>query len=59
MNEKFVIKFEAGPMEQTYKFLKEGLGSMESIEALFDETFLDNIRSRFEGMYMDMKKARG
>lgn len=59
MNEKFVVKFEAGPMEQTYKFLKEGLSSMESIEALFDETFLDNIRSRFEGMYMDMKKARG
>lgn len=58
MNEKFVVKFEAGPMEQTYKFLKEGLSSMESIEALFDETFLNHIRERFESMYLDMKRAR-
>ncbi len=58
MNEKFVVKFEAGPMEQTYKFLKEGLGSMESIEALFDEEFINNIRRRFEGMYLDMKRVR-
>ncbi len=58
MNEKFVVKFEAGPMEQTFKFLKEGLSSMESIEALFDEEFINNIRSRFEGMYLDMKRVR-
>ena len=58
MNEKFVVKFEAGAMEQTYKFLKEGLTSMESIEALFDQAFIDNIRSRFESMYYDMKRAR-
>ncbi len=58
MNEKFVVKFEAGPMEQTYKFLKDGLGSWEAIESLFDEAFLDNIRDRFTAMYLDMKRVR-
>ncbi len=58
MNEKFVVKFEAGMMEQTYKFLKDGINSMEDLEALFDEQFYDNIRERFNEMYLDMKRAR-
>jgi len=57
-SEKFVIKFEAGPMEQSYKFLKDGLDSMEAIEQIFDDYYIDNIRERFNQMFLDMKRYR-
>lgn len=58
MNEKFIVKFEAGPMEQTFKFLKEGIASWEILEGMFDQTFYTNLKQRFEGMYLDMIEAR-
>ena len=55
MNDKFIVKFEAGPMEQTFKFTKEQFQSPEQIKAALDEAFLNKVLDRFKEMFGDMK----
>lgn len=57
MNDKFIIKFEAGSMEQVYKFSQEQAAGAEALEKLVDPAFLQQITDRFNAMYLDMKAA--
>lgn len=58
MNDKFILKFEAGPMEQAFKFYIEDVRSVEGLKALVNEAFIENVRLRFNDMFMQMKEAK-
>ncbi|HEU4719623.1 MAG TPA: hypothetical protein VFU15_17385, partial [Bacteroidia bacterium] len=57
MNDKFIVKFEAGPMEQVYKFGQDKVSGMADIEKIVDETFITNVTKRFRDMIGDMQDA--
>jgi hypothetical protein len=58
MNMKFLIKFEKGTLEQTYKLseidMTEGLNSVFQI---LDEDFIATVIKRFDEMRTDFKAA--
>ena len=58
MNDKFIVKFEAGPMEQAFKFFTEDVKSVDGIKKLINNTFIDTVRVRFNDMFMQMKNAQ-
>ncbi len=55
--EKIIVKFEAGPMEQTYKFLEtERIHDLSSVEKLITEEFYAEVFAIFDKMYVNYKK---
>lgn len=51
LNMKFAVKFEAGLMEQTYKFRESDvMKSLSDIEKLIDETFTNQVIEHFKEM---------
>lgn len=57
MNDKYIVKFEAGPMEQAFKFYTEDVKSVENLKKIVDESFIETVRLRFNEMFLQMKKA--
>jgi len=55
MNDKYLVKFEAGPMEQVFKFLVEEVRSLEKLKELVNENFIEKTYLRFNDMFMQMK----
>lgn len=55
MNDKFIVKFEAGPMEQAFKFAIQDVKSVENLKTLINADFIEKVRQRFNEMYMQMK----
>ena len=58
MNDKFIVKFEAGPMEQAFKFYIEDVRSVEGLKALMNDAFIEKVRLRFNEMFLQMKEAK-
>lgn len=58
INEKFIVKFEAGPMEQAFKFYAEDVKSVDGLKKLINEAFIETVRVRFNEMFMQMKEAQ-
>ena len=56
MNDKFQVKFEAGPMEQTFKFLLADVKSLDNLKTLINEEFIESTRQRFNEMFLQLKK---
>jgi hypothetical protein len=54
MNDKYMVKFEAGPMEQTFKFTQADVGSLADLKKKIDADFIDNTRIRFNEMFKQM-----
>ena len=59
MNDKYQIRFEAGPMEQIFKISQTEVNGIEGINKLVDEEFLKKIMDRFNEMYVSFKEAKG
>jgi len=57
MNDKFIVKFEAGPMEQAFKFHTEDVKSVERLKTIINEAFIEKVRLRFNEMFLQMKEA--
>ena len=57
MNDKYIVKFEAGPMEQAYKFHVEEVRSVENLKTIINEVFIEKVRLRFNDMFLQMKEA--
>ncbi|MGQ3012737.1 MAG: hypothetical protein ACT6QS_03470 [Flavobacteriales bacterium] len=57
MNGKFLLKMEAGPYEQTYKIYEEEITSIEHLERICNEDFMNTVIQRFESMMNDFEKA--
>lgn len=55
MNDKFIVRLEAGPMEQLYKFDQQRYPGLEYIEKLADAPFLQDAVEQFNAMYLVMK----
>lgn len=58
MNDKFIVKFEAGPMEQAFKFFTDDVKSVDGLKKLINEAFIETVRLRFNEMFMQMKNAQ-
>lgn len=58
MNDKYQVKFEAGPMEQTFKLTHDEVSGVEGIRKLVDEEFLEKVMARFNEMYLSFKAAK-
>jgi hypothetical protein len=57
MNDKFIVKFEAGPMEQAFKFHTEDVKSVVNLKTIINEAFIEKVRVRFNEMFLQMKEA--
>ncbi len=51
MNDKYQVKFEAGPYEQTYKFEKDVVEGLEDLKTRVDDIFLEKVASIFREMH--------
>lgn len=58
MNDKYQVRFEAGPMEQIFKFAHSEVSGIEGIKKIVDEEFLKKINERFNQMYLSMKESK-
>lgn len=58
MNDKYQVKFEAGPMEQTYKIAHSDVEGVEGIKKIVDDAFLEQVLLRFNEMYLAFKAAK-
>jgi hypothetical protein len=58
MNEKYVIKMEAGPMEQTYKISMDTVAGLDGIQKFLDESFMKKVLQRFNEMFLDLQEAK-
>ncbi len=58
MNDKYIVKFEAGPMEQAFKFYTEDVKSLERLKSMIDEAFIEKVRVRFNEMFLQLKEAQ-
>ncbi len=57
MNEKFIVKFEAGPMEQAFKFDTDQVKSIEKVKEIINSEFIENVRKRFNEMYLQLQSS--
>ncbi len=57
MNDKFIVKFEAGPMEQAFKFNSAEVRSVENLKKMIDTAFIETVRDRFNEMFLQLKAA--
>ena len=58
MNDRYQLKFEAGPMEQTYKLAHSEVNGVEGIMKLVDQAFLEKVLAQFNEMYMSFDAAK-
>lgn len=55
-NNKYLIKFELGPMEQTFKVNELDVLAEEDLESFFHGEFFDSVKLRFEEMGKSLRK---
>jgi hypothetical protein len=58
MNEKFIVKFEAGPMEQAFKFENSEVKGLENLKKIITPEFIEAVRKRFNEMFLQLKDAK-
>ena len=58
MNDKYQVKFEAGPMEQIFKLAHSEVNGVDGIKKFVDEEFLNKITECFNEMYLCFKDAK-
>ena len=52
MNDKYQVRFEAGPMEQLFKFKVEEVKSLENLKTIITSDFIEATRKRFNDMFL-------
>lgn len=57
MNQKYLLKMEAGPYEQTYKIYEDEINSMEQLHTICNEEFMNTVIKRFEQMHHDFENS--
>lgn len=55
MNDKYQVRFEAGPMEQIFKFHVEDVKSVENLKTKITSEFIETTRKRFNEMFVQMR----
>ena len=57
MNDKFMVKFEAGMMEQCFKFSTEQVATVQELKKVIDQEFIEATRRRFNDMFMQLRDS--
>ncbi len=59
MNQKFIVKFEQGPLEQSYKISELDLtgGGVNDVFEIIDEHFIKEVIENFSAMRLQFKNA--
>lgn len=59
MNQKYIVKFEQGQLEQSYKLSELDLsgGGVNEIFQILDEQFMNTVTERFKAMRSDFSAA--
>jgi hypothetical protein len=57
MNDRYQVRFEAGPMEQIFKFGKDDVGSLDAVKKLITPEFIERTRARFNDMFIQLRDA--
>ena len=58
MNDKYIVKFEAGPMEQAFKFYTEDVKSVDRLKTIINDDFIEKVRTRFNEMFIQIKESQ-
>ncbi len=58
-NNRYLIKLEAGPFEQTFKVQQFDVSSEEDLKQIVNETFLNQAIERFNDMAKSLHQATG
>ncbi len=56
MNDKYLVKFEAGPMEQCFKIQHQQVKGIAELKEKITPEFIEKVRLRFNEMYMQYKE---
>ena len=51
MNDKWLLRIEAGPYEQVYKFTTERAADTDEIKRLASPEFLERVKIQFDAMH--------
>ncbi|NDA27964.1 MAG: hypothetical protein EBZ25_03920 [Flavobacteriia bacterium] len=54
---QFIVEIEAGPMRQAYRFSKERFPVVSDVKECIQPTWLERVRTHFNGMYVDWKET--
>lgn len=54
-NNKYLLKFEQGMIEQTFKIKEMEIGSEEDLSVFFSENFLLDVQKRFDEMHNSLR----
>ena len=54
MNDKYQVKFEAGPMEQIFKFFINEVKGLDGLKQKINDNFIESTRLRFNDMFKQM-----
>lgn len=59
MNQKYIVKFEKGNLEQSYKIseLEYIISGVDDVKKLINESFINQIMQRFQQMQQDLKQV--
>ncbi len=57
MNDKYIVKFEAGLMEQSFKFKTADVGGLEDLKSRINTVFIEKVRIRFNEMFLQMQET--
>jgi hypothetical protein len=52
-NEKYLVKFELGLYEQTFKIDEYEVADVEELKSLISKEFIQKVMSRFDEMHVD------
>lgn len=52
-NEKYLVKFELGLYEQTFKIDEYEVADVEELKSLISEDFIKKVKQRFDNMHAD------
>jgi hypothetical protein len=55
-NNKYLIKFEWGPLEQVFKIPEEDVLDIADLQGFYEGEFFENVKKRFEEMGENLQK---
>lgn len=58
MNDKYQVRFEAGPMEQIFKFTVDEVKNVENLKSMINTEFIESTRKRFNDMFLQMRAVQ-
>lgn len=58
MNDKYIVRFEAGMMEQAFKFDASEVKGLDDLKKIVNPEFIEQVRKRFNEMFLQYTAAK-